>query len=79
MAAANDGQGYRLVGADGGVFCFGTAQFLGSMGGSNLNRPMVGMASTGLSDETAPISVGCSRLLVRQTLGSPWVEHGRRG
>jgi len=38
--------GYYLVGADGGVFAFGNAQFDGSMGGHPLNAPIVGMAST---------------------------------
>lgn len=32
------------VAADGGVFTFGTAPFYGSMGGSPLNQPAVGMA-----------------------------------
>ena len=39
--------GYRFVASDGGVFCFGTAPFLGSMGGTPLNKPVVGMSSTG--------------------------------
>jgi hypothetical protein len=38
--------GYWTVASDGGVFAFGTSKFFGSMGGSPLNRPMVGMAST---------------------------------
>jgi hypothetical protein len=36
--------GYRLVASDGGVFCF-TAPFKGSMGGTHLNAPIVGIAS----------------------------------
>jgi hypothetical protein len=39
-------QGYWMAATDGGVFTFGTAQFYGSMGGTRLNRPIVGMAST---------------------------------
>ena len=39
--------GYRLVASDGGVFCYGTAQFFGSMAGSPLNTPGVGTASVG--------------------------------
>lgn len=45
--AASGGQhGYWLVGSDGGVFSFGSAPFLGSMGGSPLNQPVVGIAAT---------------------------------
>ncbi|HEX4219632.1 MAG TPA: hypothetical protein VHZ02_14755 [Acidimicrobiales bacterium] len=36
---------YWLVAADGGVFAFGDAGFYGSMGGSHLNAPVVGMAA----------------------------------
>ena len=39
------GLGYRLVGADGGVFAFGDAPFRGSMGGTSLNAPVVGITS----------------------------------
>ena len=39
-----DGNGYWLQGADGGIFTFGDAPFLGSMGGLHLNAPMVGIA-----------------------------------
>jgi len=41
-----DGQGYWLVSSDGGVFTFGDAGFHGSVAGSALNTPIVGMAST---------------------------------
>ncbi len=40
-----DGDGYRMVARDGGIFSFGNARFSGSMGGSHLNQPMVGLAS----------------------------------
>ncbi|HYH50772.1 MAG TPA: hypothetical protein VEG38_14600 [Acidimicrobiia bacterium] len=43
-ASVRAGDGYRLVGADGGVFTFGDAPFLGSTGGMALNRPIVGLA-----------------------------------
>ena len=37
--------GYRFVASDGGVFSYGSgAPFLGSMGGTPLNEPIVGMA-----------------------------------
>ena len=39
------GAGYRLVGADGGVFDYGGAQFLGSESGHSLAKPIVGIAS----------------------------------
>jgi hypothetical protein len=32
--------GYYLVGADGGVFALGDAQYQGSMGNTKLNRPV---------------------------------------
>jgi hypothetical protein len=35
--------GYWLVASDGGVFNFGNAGFLGSMGGTHLNSPIVGI------------------------------------
>jgi hypothetical protein len=38
--------GYRLVASDGGIFAFGDAGYYGSTGGSILNRPIVGMATT---------------------------------
>ena len=40
------GKGYWLVASDGGVFNFGDAGFFGSMGGSHLNKPIVGMTAT---------------------------------
>jgi hypothetical protein len=38
--------GYWLVGGDGGIFTFGSAQFFGSMGSFHLQRPIVGIAPT---------------------------------
>jgi hypothetical protein len=38
--------GYWLVGSDGGIFSFGSAQFHGSMGGIALQRPVVGIVPT---------------------------------
>jgi SpoIID/LytB domain protein len=37
--------GYWEIGNDGGVFSFGDAQFLGSMGGQHLNQPIISMAA----------------------------------
>ncbi len=38
--------GYDLVASDGGIFTYGDANFYGSTGAINLNKPIVGMAST---------------------------------
>jgi hypothetical protein len=38
--------GYWLVGSDGGVFSFGSAQFYGSTGSIKLNKPVVGIVAT---------------------------------
>ncbi|MEA3078469.1 MAG: aldose sugar dehydrogenase, partial [Actinomycetota bacterium] len=46
MAATASGKGYWQVARDGGVFAFGDAAFLGSMGGTRLNQPIVGMSPT---------------------------------
>ena len=46
MANTPSGNGTWLVAADGGIFSFGDAKFLGSTGAMSLNQPIVGMAST---------------------------------
>jgi hypothetical protein len=38
--------GYWLVGTDGGIFTFGSANFFGSTGNLKLNRPVVGITPT---------------------------------
>jgi hypothetical protein len=38
--------GYTMVASDGGIFAFGDASFHGSMGGTPLNKPIVGLATT---------------------------------
>ena len=38
--------GYWLVGSDGGIFTFGSAQFYGSTGAIHLQRPVVGITPT---------------------------------
>ena len=40
-------RGYWLVASDGGIFAFGDARFRGSMGGTKLNRPVIGMVRYG--------------------------------
>ena len=47
MASSPTGKGYWLAAADGGVFAFGDAPAMGSMGGRPLNAPVVGIAGTG--------------------------------
>ncbi|MGO8871759.1 MAG: hypothetical protein ACLQPH_10235 [Acidimicrobiales bacterium] len=46
LACGASGNGYWEVASDGGIFSFGDAGFHGSMGGTPLNQPIVGMAST---------------------------------
>ncbi len=46
IAATPDGNGYWLVGADGGVFSFGDANFYGSAANTHLKAPIVGIAAT---------------------------------
>jgi hypothetical protein len=48
-AAAEDeweASGYWLLGADGGIFAFGTARYHGSLGAKKLNQPIVGITPT---------------------------------
>jgi hypothetical protein len=46
IVATPNAKGYWIVDSDGGVFAFGDAPFLGSMGDRPLNAPVVGMART---------------------------------
>ena len=43
---ATPSHGYWLVGSDGGIFSFGSAQFYGSTGSIKLQRPVVGIVPT---------------------------------
>jgi hypothetical protein len=43
-ASTGAGTGLLLAAADGGVFAFGNARYLGSMAGHHLNAPIVGIA-----------------------------------
>jgi len=46
VALTADGGGYWLAASDGGIFAFGDAVFRGSMGGTTLNEPIVGIAAS---------------------------------
>ena len=46
VVATPDGGGYWVASASGGVFAFGDARSFGSMSGTALNAPVVGMAAT---------------------------------
>ena len=45
MSSTSRGGGYWTDATDGGIFTYGDASFFGSMGGTALNAPMVGMAT----------------------------------
>jgi ribosomal protein L24E len=42
-----DGKGYYMVASDGGIFSFGDAVFMGSMGGKPLNKPVQSLVPDG--------------------------------
>ncbi len=44
MVVTADGRGYWMVAQDGGVFAFGDAGFVGSLGGQSIPAPVVGFA-----------------------------------
>jgi hypothetical protein len=46
VQVVKQGAGYWMSGSDGGVFTFGGAAFFGSLAGSHLNAPMIGIAIT---------------------------------
>ena len=48
--ATPTGGGYWMVASDGGIFTFGDARFLGSLGALRLNAPVVGLAPTPSND-----------------------------
>jgi len=50
IAATPSGRGYWATASDGGVFTFGDARFLGSVGDRTLAAPIVGIASTKSGD-----------------------------
>jgi hypothetical protein len=43
IQATDDGDGYWIVAADGGVFTYGDAPYEGSNAAQTLNRPIVGI------------------------------------
>ena len=46
LAATPSGDGYWVLGADGGVFAFGRARYAGSLGGKRLNAAPVSITPT---------------------------------
>jgi hypothetical protein len=46
IVATPDGEGYWLVGADGGVLSYGDARFYGSAAALHLAKPIVGIVAT---------------------------------
>ena len=46
VSGTPDHRGYRMIGADGGVFSFGDAAFFGSTGNIKLNQPVIALAPT---------------------------------
>ena len=61
--------GYYFVGSDGGIYSYGTAgsaPFLGSMGGTRLNSPIVGMATMPAGDGYYLVAADGGRLHLRQ-------------
>jgi hypothetical protein len=45
MQPTPDGRGYRFVATDGGVFAFGDATYAGSLAGTALPNPVVGIVA----------------------------------
>ena len=46
MACTPEAKGYWLVASDGSVYCFGNAEFYGSMNGKHLSKPVTGILAT---------------------------------
>ncbi len=70
MAATTDGQGYWLVASDGGIFNYGDAGFLGSLGNLALNKPIVAMAAR------PPLAVKVDPYAASSGQTSSWVNTG---
>ena len=78
MASTPDGKGYWLVASDGGVFAFGDAPFLGSMGGRRSSRrspawpPPTAARATGWWPVTAASSPTGTHPSMARTVGGRW-------
>jgi len=68
--------GYWTVAADGGVFSFGNAAFLGSTGCITLNKPVVGMA---VSPDTATVGINTACDTAPLGPGGYWMVAGDGG
>ena len=55
MLTTNDGRGYYLVAADGGLFTFGDAQYMGGLGGQGLGT--VGIVPLLVIQEARPLDL----------------------
>ena len=71
--ATDDGNGYLLASADGGVFAFGDASFEGSAGSLPLQGPIVAMATTPDAKGywLGALDGGCSPTATRRST-APW-------
>ncbi|MHB8189110.1 MAG: putative Ig domain-containing protein [Ferrimicrobium sp.] len=72
MASTPGGNGYWMVGADGGVFNFGSATYLGSEGGQSIPAPVVGIGgmATQPAITTTSLPTGASNEAYKSTLNA---------
>ena len=73
IVGSPDGKGYLIVDSDGGVFAFGDAVFAGSLGGTHLNAPVVGLAATRTATATGwRRPTAASSRSATPSMGAPW-------
>ena len=77
MVVTPSGSGYWMVASDGGVFAFGDAQFVGSLGSTPLVSPIVGFAPAPmLANQPATGSIS---LMTEPAAGYSWVNSAISG